>query len=104
MIAVVPAEPRCWEVCRVYVHPDQHGSGQAEALLQTAERHAMTSGAAVLTLWTDTLFLRAHRFYEKHGYVRTGPPRATLPGIDEFNYRKTVVENARPASDRNIWR
>ena len=64
-----------WEICRVYVVPACHGTGLAHWLVATAEAHAFAAGAARLVLWSDTRFERAHRFYEKRGYVRTGAIR-----------------------------
>lgn len=92
MVAAVPHGAGAWEVCRVYVHPDRHGTGLAHRLLDTAEAHALAAGAARLLLWTDTQFDRAHRFYEKRSYVRTGPIRAleSDPDILEFGYAKPV--------------
>ncbi len=92
MIAAVPRGAGTWEVCRVYVHPDRHGTGLAHRLLDTAEAHALAAGATRLLLWTDTQFDRAHRFYEKRSYVRSGPIRIleTDPDILEFGYAKPV--------------
>ena len=58
---------------KMYVHPDRHGAGLGAALLATATAHA---GPRDLVLWTETRFVRAHAFYEKHGWVRSGPLRA----------------------------
>ncbi|MGI4946836.1 MAG: GNAT family N-acetyltransferase [Janthinobacterium lividum] len=92
MVAAAPRAADTWEVCRVYVHPDWHGTGLAHRLLDTAEAHALAAGATRLQLWTDTQFDRAHRFYEKRSYVRTGPIRIleTDPDILEFGYAKPV--------------
>jgi GNAT superfamily N-acetyltransferase len=81
-----------WEICRVYVHPSQHGTGLAHGLLNTAEAHATESGAARLVLWSDTRFDRAHRFYEKRSYVRAGPIRVLhdISNSLEFAYGKPV--------------
>ncbi len=81
-----------WEICRVYVHPSQHGTGLGHCLLDTAEAHAIAAGAARIVLWSDTRFDRAHRFYEKRSYVRAGPIRV-LQDIShslEFAYAKPV--------------
>lgn len=81
-----------WELCRVYVHPSQHGSGLGHALVDVAEEHAITAGAQRFVLWSDTRFDRAHRFYEKRSYVRAGPIRV-LQDISqslEFAYAKPV--------------
>lgn len=92
MIATRPMDDGAWEICKVYVHPDAHGGGLAHRLLDTAEAHAIASGATRLVLWTDTRFDRAHRFYEKRSYVRAGPIRV-LDDIShslEFAYGKPV--------------
>ena len=92
MIATVPLGDVVWEVCRVYVHPGWHGCGLGHRLLDTAESHATFAGAQRLVLWTDTRFQRAHRFYEKRGYVR-GPGIRALHDIAqtlEWEYRKQV--------------
>jgi GNAT superfamily N-acetyltransferase len=85
-------QPPAWEICRVYVHPLHHGLGIGHALLDTVEAHAIATGAARLLLWSDTRFARAHRFYEKRSYVRSGPIRV-LHDIShslEFAYAKPV--------------
>jgi GNAT superfamily N-acetyltransferase len=92
MIAVRPAAADTWEICRLYVHPTCHGSGLAQALLDLAERHAIDAGAQHLTLWSDTRFDRAHRFYEKRSYIRNGPIRVLddISNSLEFAYAKPV--------------
>ncbi len=70
LAAVRPAADGAWEICKLYVHPDLHGSGLGHALLDVAEGHAADAGAVSFELWSDTRFLRAHRFYEKRGYRR----------------------------------
>ncbi len=57
-----------WEICRVYVHPDAHGSGLAQRLMAVAEGHS----GGPFELWSDTRFARAHRFYGKLGYRQDG--------------------------------
>ena len=92
MIAVRPLDDAAWEICRVYVRPCWHGGGLGHRLLDTAEQHAIGRGARRLRLWSDTRFLRAHRFYEKRSFVRSGPIRV-LDDIShslEFAYAKPV--------------
>jgi GNAT superfamily N-acetyltransferase len=81
-----------WEICRVYVHPSQHGSGLAHRLVDAAEAHAIAARATRLVLWSDTRFDRAHRFYEKRSYVRAGPIRVLhdISNSLEFSYAKPV--------------
>jgi GNAT superfamily N-acetyltransferase len=92
MVATVPHDAVAWEVCRVYTLPLTHGSGLGRRLLSTAEAHACEAGASRLVLWSDTRFDRAHRFYEKHGYVRQGPIRVLHDASNslEFGYAKPV--------------
>jgi GNAT superfamily N-acetyltransferase len=93
MVATIPYRPGTWEICRVYTMPGTHGSGLGHRLLATAEQHARNAGAQRLVLWSDTRFDRAHRFYEKHGYVRQGPIRVLqdLSNSLEFGYVKPVA-------------
>jgi len=69
-----------------------HGTGLGHRLLDTAEAHAITAGAARLVLWSDTRFDRAHRFYEKRSYVRSGPVRvlADISNSLEYAFGKPV--------------
>jgi GNAT superfamily N-acetyltransferase len=69
----------------MYVAASQRGGGLAQALIDAAEGYARERGAAVMKLWTDTRFERAHRFYEKHGYVRQ-------PGLRELHDLSNSVE------------
>jgi GNAT superfamily N-acetyltransferase len=93
MVAAVPHDDGLWEMCRVYTEPSTHGSGLGHLLLDTAEAHARAAGATRLALWSDTRFERAHRFYEKRGYVRHGPIRVLRDKSNslEFGYAKPVV-------------
>ena len=81
-----------WEICRVYVDPSLHGAGLGHVLLDLAEAHAISAGATRLVLWTDTRFDRAHRFYEKRSYVRSGPVRVLhdISNSLEYAYAKPV--------------
>ena len=92
MIGVRPLDAGAWEICKVYVAPDLHGTGLAHKLLDAAEAHAIAVGATQLVLWTDTRFDRAHRFYEKRSYVRAGPIRVLhdISNSLEFRYAKPI--------------
>ena len=114
MIAVVPRDDDAWEICRLYVLAAWRGAkmgrgaGLAHCLLDQAEAHARSAGttapraaggkspraagATRLVLWSDTRFERAHRFYERRGYVRAGPIRVLndLSNSLEFGYAKPV--------------
>jgi putative acetyltransferase len=64
------AEPGILELGKVYVHPDHHGAGVAQALFAAGLDHAHQTGATGLRLWTDTRFTRGHAFYRKLGFVQ----------------------------------
>jgi ribosomal protein S18 acetylase RimI-like enzyme len=54
------------------VLPQWQGCGVAERLLQAAEIELAATKCSRVTLDTTEPLLRAMRFYEKHGYRRTG--------------------------------
>jgi ribosomal protein S18 acetylase RimI-like enzyme len=54
------------------VDPARQGSGVAERLLQAAENHLRAAGCGRVTLDTTEPLERAMRFYERHGYRRSG--------------------------------
>ena len=88
-----PLQDGAWEVAKVYVSGAHRGSGIAHALLDAAEVYARSHGAPRAKLWSDTRFDRAHRFYEKRGYVRAGPIRALADKSNsiEFAYAKPLT-------------
>jgi GNAT superfamily N-acetyltransferase len=92
MVGVAPRTDGAWEVVRLYMLQPYRGADLAPRLLSLAEAHARAAGATRLVLWSDTRFDRAHRFYEKHSYVRRGPI-GVLHDISnslEFGYAKPV--------------
>ena len=91
-IAAWPLGGGVWEVGKLYLAAAHRASGAARDLLATAEAHAAVAGATELRLWSDTRFKRAHAFYEKHGFVRTGPLRVLgdQSGSIEFGYFKPL--------------
>lgn len=60
--------------------------------MRQAETHAIDGSADRLALWSDTRSIRAHRFYEKWSYVRSGPIRALddISNSLEYAYTKPV--------------
>jgi GNAT superfamily N-acetyltransferase len=99
MVAATPMrEDSAWEIARMYVARPFRGTGLAARLLATAEGHIRAAGARRVVLWTDTRFEAAHRFYEKHSFVRAGSIRVLDDKSRslEFRYAKpiagTVVE------------
>jgi len=60
------------EVSKCYVHPDQHGSGVATALMDASLAVARAAGAAGAWLGVNQLNARARRFYERSGFAVVG--------------------------------
>jgi GNAT superfamily N-acetyltransferase len=93
MIGVAPRSDSAWKIVRLYMVQSYRGTDLAPRLLAIAEAHARTAGATRLVLWSDARFDRAHRFYEKHSYVRRGPIRVLhdISNSLEFGYAKPVA-------------
>jgi GNAT superfamily N-acetyltransferase len=93
MVATRPLGDGVWELCKMYMRPSLRGGGMAQRLIGTAEDFARARGGTRMKLWTDTRFDRAHRFYEKQGYVRSGPLRVLndLSNSIEFAYEKPLT-------------
>lgn len=92
MVSVAPGADGAWEIGKMYVDRAHRGTGVAQTLLDAAQAHAIGAGTRRLTLWSDTRFDRAHRFYEGQGFVRSGPIRALGDKSNsiEFGYGKPV--------------
>ncbi len=75
------------ELVKVYVARARRGTGLAAALLEAALGFARDRGARRLELWSDTRFRRAHVFYAKHGFARTGERRFLADLSDTFEDR-----------------
>jgi putative acetyltransferase len=63
------------ELKKMYLERGLRGTGRATRLLAAVMYHAVAMGATAVELWSDTRFTRAHRFYEREGFVRTGESR-----------------------------
>ena len=85
-ISTVPAPDGDLELKGLYVQAAHRGTGLARALLRTVETEARERGARRLILWSDTRFLRAHRFYEREGFVAAGPIRALNDRSNSLEY------------------
>jgi ribosomal protein S18 acetylase RimI-like enzyme len=71
------------------VAPERQGSGVAAALLQAAEQELSNNGCRYVTLDTTEPLTGAIRFYERHGFVRSG--RVTdFFGMKLCEYRKAL--------------
>ncbi|MDB4992588.1 MAG: N-acetyltransferase [Myxococcaceae bacterium] len=63
------------ELHKLYLRREERGSGLASTLCDRIEGEGRTRGARFVELWSDTRFERAHRFYERRGYVRGATTR-----------------------------
>jgi GNAT superfamily N-acetyltransferase len=95
MVAIEP-HGEAGEISKMYVSAAMRGTGLAQDLLALAENISCQTGAKRAILWSDTRFHRAHRFYEKQGYVRKGPIRVLhdLANSLEFRYEKPLTSLA----------
>jgi len=69
-VSYAPLEGSRFQLKRIYLSQGLRGSGMGLKLLHFAEDKARARGATEMELWSDTRFTRAHRFYEREGYVK----------------------------------
>ncbi len=93
MVCTYPLSGGAWEIGKMYVARAYRGGGVAHDLVDAAEQFARSQGAVRMKLWSDTRFDRAHRFYEKRSYVRSGPIRVLgdKSNTIEFAYAKPLT-------------
>lgn len=95
--------PAPLELARLYVDPEWHGRGVADALLHPVIEHARAQGAQTLWLGVWRNNHRARRFYEKRGFVRVGD-HPFLFGQDmqrDEVYARPVSSDSAPNSSRS---
>jgi putative acetyltransferase len=95
-ITPVPSQRAC-EITKVYLESGLRGTGAGEALMLHAAARAAALGLPDLVLWSDTRFSRAHRFYERLGFLRKPVIRylADVSASWEHRYERRVAK-ARP--------
>ncbi len=109
-VATIPAPNGDLELKGLYLDAAHRGTGLALSLLRLVETEARDRDAPRLTLWSDTRFTRAHRFYERQGFVAAGAIRALddLSNSLEYPYAKPMrplaVEHLSPAAARSAIR
>lgn len=82
---VVTARPTV-ELSKVYVMPEQHGRGTAQALMDASVAAARDTGAVSLWLGVNDENARANRFYEKNGFEIVGTKKFRLGDVDENDF------------------
>jgi GNAT superfamily N-acetyltransferase len=68
-IAVRAKATHTCEIKRLYLRADKRGAGLGQALYEHAERFARAAGYERIWLDSSRRFTRAHRLYERNGYV-----------------------------------
>jgi GNAT superfamily N-acetyltransferase len=68
-VAVRPKEGRTCEIKRLYLGASRRGQGLGQALYAHAERFARAAGYERIWLDSSRRFERAHRLYQKNGFV-----------------------------------
>ena len=73
--------------------PMVQGTGVADQLIQRIEAELSAAGCSFVTLDTTAPLARAIRFYERHGYVRSGAVGHFF-GMQLYEFRKTLGARA----------
>ena len=71
------------------VVPTAQGTGVADQLMQSMEADLLAAGCSFVTLDTTAPLVRAIRFYERHGYVRSGTV-SDFFGMEIYEFRKNL--------------
>jgi len=87
---------------KLYMDASLRGSGLADQLHGLVLDEARRRGARAVELWSDTRFERAHRFYEKRGYVRGAATRDLhdVSATTEYFFRLTLERATIPKEKR----
>lgn len=107
-IAAAEVEPRHGHLRGMGVVPSAQGRGVAARLLRRAIDELHAAGCALVTLDTTGPLVRAMKFYESHGFARTGRVRDFF-GMPLHEYARTldadvVVREARAEDQPAIVR
>lgn len=81
----VPVRPAL-ELSKIYVLPDHHGAGVAQALMTAALDAGARAGARCVWLGVNQLNERAQRFYGKNGFTVSGTKTFRLGTRVENDY------------------
>jgi putative acetyltransferase len=69
---------------RLYLDPGLRGAGAGQRLMRWAIEWAVEQGLTSVEFWSDTRFTRAHKFFAKTGFVRTGDVREMTDGAEPY--------------------
>ncbi len=87
LVSGAPINRERYQLKKLYVHEEQRGSGLAKELVADVETWAIQHSSKTLELWSDTRFKRAHRFYEREGFVRQADTRALNDLSNSIEYK-----------------
>lgn len=87
------------ELSKMYVVPEEHGSGVSTALMEQALAAAADTGMGCVWLGVNQNNQRAQRFYAKHGFRVTGHRtfRLGVHSEHDFVMVRALQSRARPA-------
>jgi GNAT superfamily N-acetyltransferase len=85
-------EPGLAHLCQLFVDPELWGTGLAATLHGAALREAAARDFDDLRLFAPTGQTRACRFYEREGWILTGPPFIADSGLEAVTYRRSTKE------------
>ena len=86
-----PAEAD-WELSRFYVRPSVQAQGVGSKLLSSLLGFAVSHGGGSVVAWSDTRFVGAHAFYQKHGMQDLGHirPLYDISHSEEYAFYKVI--------------
>jgi N-acetylglutamate synthase-like GNAT family acetyltransferase len=71
----LPDRPRVCTFRRLYLRSGLRGSEWGKRLMEVTMEWGRQAGFRRIEFWSDTRFQRAHRFFEKFGFQKTGAIR-----------------------------
>jgi len=86
-------EPNGVTFRRLYVDVDYHGKGVGPSLMKWALDFALKSGYDRVEFWSDVRFERAHQFFTKWGFLKSGKRRTCedyLAPYSEFEFYRDL--------------
>jgi len=82
--AILPTGSREGTFRRLYLDRSLRGTGAGDALMAWAIDAAAAKGWRRIAFWSDSRFARAHRFFGRYGFRRTGRERTMDDGLQPY--------------------
>ena len=83
------------EIISIYILPEYVGKGYADPLFDCAVTALVEKGYKSIYLWVLDKNIRAHKFYEKHGFIKNGDTNSMVIGgkeLTEIRYIKSTLK------------